>query len=75
MKLIIMTQVIEKYSYDNLDLSLNTDQDFFTYYRSSREPESNAKEKEALSKLKTVKHPDSIVSGGDWEQLIIDNVN
>ncbi|KAG1521369.1 hypothetical protein G6F50_018726 [Rhizopus delemar] len=77
-----MTQVIEKYSNDNLDFSVNTDQEFITYYGSSQESEDSAKEKEepgyiheALSKLKSVKHPDSIISGGDWEQLIIDDVN
>ncbi|KAG1219732.1 hypothetical protein G6F68_021359 [Rhizopus microsporus] len=77
-----MTQVIEKYSNDNLDFSVNTDQEFITYYGSSQESEDSAKEKEepgyiheALSKLKCVKHPDSIISGGDWEQLIIDDVN
>lgn len=72
MKLITMTQVIEKYSNDNLDLSVTTDQKFVTYYGSSQESEDNAKGKEepryvheALSKLKSAKHPDSIVSGAD----------
>ncbi|KAG1465652.1 hypothetical protein G6F56_004844 [Rhizopus delemar] len=77
-----MTQVIEKYSNDNLDLSVNTDQEFITYYGSSQESEGSAKEKkepgyvhEALLKLKSVKHPDSIINGGDWQQLIIDDAN
>ncbi|KAL7317945.1 hypothetical protein PS15m_004234 [Mucor circinelloides] len=82
MKLITMTQVIEKYSNDNSDLSVNTDQEFVTYYESNQESEDSAKEKEerghvheALSKLKSVKRPDSIISGGDWEKLIINDVH
>lgn len=45
-KLMTMTQVIEKYSNDNLDLSVNTDQKFVAYYGSSQESEDSAKEKE-----------------------------
>jgi hypothetical protein len=31
--------------------------------------------KEALSELRSVKHPDDVVSMGDWEKIIIDDVN
>lgn len=77
-----MTQAIENYSNDNSDLSVHTDQEFVTYYESSQESEGSANEREergyvleALSKLKSVKRSDSIISGGDWEKLIIENVN
>ncbi|EPB88710.1 hypothetical protein HMPREF1544_04469 [Mucor circinelloides 1006PhL] len=46
MKLITMTQVIEKYSNDNSDLSVHTDQEFATYYESNQESQGSAKEKE-----------------------------
>jgi hypothetical protein len=44
MKLIAMLESIEKYSTDNLDLSVNTDQEYITFYGSSQESESSSKE-------------------------------
>lgn len=83
MKLIAMINAIEKYSSRNLDLSINTDQPFITYYGSSQESEegsSDEKEKpgyvkEALTAARAVKHPDDIVGFDDWEKILIDDVN
>ncbi|GAA5800663.1 hypothetical protein HPULCUR_006099 [Helicostylum pulchrum] len=84
MKLTAMIDTIERYSNDNLDLSINTDQPYITFYRNnSTESESSSEEEEeeplylkaALSSAKAVKHPDEIVSTGDWEKMFIDDVN
>ncbi|KAI7905685.1 uncharacterized protein BX663DRAFT_484161 [Cokeromyces recurvatus] len=82
MKLISMIDAIEKYSNDNLDLSVNADQPYVTYYGSSQESASSKEKEEepeyvqeALSKSRSVKHPDDVVSMGDWEKMIIDDVN
>lgn len=83
MKLFAMLESIEKYSTDNLDLSVNTDQEYVTFYVSSQESASSSKENqkeseyvlEALSKSKSVKYTDSIASMAEWEKLIIGDVN
>jgi hypothetical protein len=82
MKLVSMVDAIEKYSNGNLDLSVYTDQSYTTYYGSSQESTSSKENKEepeyvqeVLSKPISVKHPDDVVSMGDWEKMIIDDVN
>jgi hypothetical protein len=65
-----------------LDLFVNTDQPYITYYGSSQESASSSKEKEepeyvheVLSKTRAVQHPDDVVSISDWEKMIIVDVN
>lgn len=77
MKLISMIDAIEKYSNGNLDLSdtlLTMDQ---VRNRASSKEKKEEPEyvHEALSKSRSVKHPDDVVSMDDWEKMIIDDVN
>jgi hypothetical protein len=82
MKLAAMIEAIERYPNENLNLAINTDQPYITYYESSQESQSDTEEEEepeyvqeALMQLKSVKHPDDIVGVYDWEKIIIDDVN
>ena len=82
MKLIAMINVIEKYSNEYLDLSVNTDQPYFTYYGSSQESQKSTEKgeepeyvQEASLVARSVKHPDDIVGVSDWEKMLIDDVN
>ncbi|KAI8641746.1 hypothetical protein BD408DRAFT_444037 [Parasitella parasitica] len=48
LKLIAMINVIEKYSNERLDLSINTDQPYVAFYGSSQESQKSTKGREKL---------------------------
>ncbi|KAG1408602.1 hypothetical protein G6F58_009468 [Rhizopus delemar] len=81
MKLMAMVQAIDEYSNENLDLTISTDQPYITYYSPSQDSSGSEEEntpeyvQKALSASKSVKHPDDIISAGDWEKMIIEDVN
>lgn len=77
MKLAAMIEAIERYSNENLNLAINTNQPYIAYYESNQESQSDTEEEEepkclqeALMQLKSVKHPDDIVGVDDWEKII-----
>lgn len=80
MELNAMINSIGKYSNRNLDLSVNTDQPFITFYESIQGSESSLEEmeepayvEEALIEAKATKYPDDIINSNDWEKMLIDN--
>lgn len=63
-----MLDCIDQYSVEQLNLNVTTDQPYIAYYASSMESGDTDE------RSKAVRHSDAIVTVGDWEQVIIDDV-